>query len=82
MFTFQTPLLVTLLTPPWTHHYTAATLVNQCRLYNQLVRVGGCWRDSLRVGGGMPSLIENDISGLDNNPLARVQTLQPPPSYL
>ena len=25
-------------------YYTAATLANQCRLYNQPVRVGGCWR--------------------------------------
>ena len=55
MFTFQTPLLVTLLTP---HHRTAAMFANQCRLYNQLVHVDGCRRDSLRVGGGWPSLLK------------------------
>jgi len=50
MLKFQTLLLVSLLTPPWMFHYPAATLANQRRLYNQLVHVGGCWRDSLRSG--------------------------------
>jgi len=37
----QTPLLVTLLTLPWTPHYTSVTLSKHCGLYNQLIRVGG-----------------------------------------